>query len=127
MSMPCRELQPFGMLLCRGQSELWQCLVYISCLQISELNDLMVYAFQCTPPTHNMAVWPVVIFAMTFKTRNPANRVISTDIWTLRQAILLGSSVSGNQKQGLSPQLLVSEQPYPYNPIHSVEWSTAQL
>ncbi len=85
-----------------------------------ELNDLITHGLKRTPPTHNVAVRPIIIFAMTFPARNPVNRVLVTDI-------LVQSSVLSHQKQGLSFKLLVSEQPQPHYPMQTVQWSRAQL
>ena len=38
-----------------------------------------MHAFERAPPTHNVAVWPIIIFALTFKARNPMNRVPGAD------------------------------------------------
>jgi len=83
------------------QIALLLCFVDISSYIMLELNDVMTRAFHRAPPTHQMAVGPV-IFALTFKARNSADRVLGTDV-------LIKSSVLSYQKQGISPQCLVSE------------------
>ena len=44
------------------------------------MDDLIAHGFERAPPTHKMAVRPIIIFAMTFKARNPVNRVTGADI-----------------------------------------------
>ena len=114
------ELQAFVMLSCRVQSAIRQCFVYISYSRILELDHFMTHRLQRTPPTHELAVRPIVMLALTFKARNSADRVFSTDI-------RVESSILSYQKQGISFQCLVSEKAYTYDSIHSVQWSTAQL
>ncbi len=72
------------------------------------------------PPTHQMAVNPIIIFTLTFKARNLNNRV-------LRHKLLLECPVCSHQKRGLMLELLVSTQPQSHYPMHMVDRSTAQL
>ena len=44
-----------------------------------ELDHFITHAFERTPPTHEMAVRPRVIFTLTFKARNADNRVLDID------------------------------------------------
>ena len=59
-----------------------------------ELDDLAAHGFERAPPTHNVAVRPIIIFALTFKTRNTQN-------WVLGADLLIKSSVLSHKKQGL--------------------------
>jgi len=113
-------MQCFVMLLCRVQSAISQCFVCFLAYKWLELNDFNAHGFERAPPTHNVAVRPVIIFALTFKARNSVNRVPGTDF-------LVQSSILSYQKQGLSLELLVSEQPQTHNPMQTVQWSRAQL
>ena len=85
-----------------------------------ELDDLITHGFERAPPTHNVAVRPIIIFAMTFKARKPVNRDTGADI-------LIKRSVLSEQKQGLSLKLLVSEQPQSHYSKQAGCRSTAQL
>ena len=82
------------------------------------MDDLIAHGFERAPPTHNVAVWPIIIFALTFKARNSVNRVTDADF-------LVQSSVLSKRKQGLSLKLLVCE--LPHYAIQPVQWSRAQL
>ena len=113
-------MQCFVMLSCRVQSAISQCFVCFFDCRWLELNDLITHGFERAPPTHNVAVRPIIIFALTFKARNSVNRVPGADF-------LVQSSVLSKQKQGLSLELLVSEQPQTHNPMQTVQWSRAQL
>ena len=64
-----------------------------------------------------MAIYAIVVFALTFKARGTAERV-------LRTVNSIQSFVLSHEKQVLSLQMLVSEQLYL---IHTVDWSTAHL
>ena len=108
------------MLLCRVQSAISQCFVCFLAYKWLELNDFNAHGFERAAPTHNVAVRPIIIFALTFKARNSVNRVPSTDF-------LVQSSILSYQKQGLSLELLVCEQPRTHNPMQTVQWSRAQL
>lgn len=66
-----------------------------------ELDHFITHAFERTPPTHEMAVRPRVIFTLTFKARNADNRVLDIDN-------LVKSSVQSHQKQDLLLQALVT-------------------
>ena len=100
----CRGMQGFVMLSCRVQSAISQCFVCFFDCRWLELNDLITHGFERAPPTHNVAVRPMIIFALTFKARNSVNRVSGAHFF-------VKTSVLSNQKQGLSLELLVSEQP----------------
>ena len=116
----CRGMQCFVMLSCRAQRAISQCFVWFFYYRRLELYDLITHGFERAPPTHNVAVRPIIIFALTFKARNSVNRVPGTDF-------LVQSSILSYQKQGLSLELLVSEQPQTHNPMQLVPWSTAQF
>ena len=113
-------MQCFVMLLCRVQSAISQRFDCFFDYRWLELNDLSAHGSERAPPTHNVAVRPIIIFALTFKARNSVNRVPGADF-------IVQSSVFSYQKQGLLPQLLVSEQPQTHNPMQTVQWSRAQL
>ena len=113
-------MQPFVRLSRRVQSAISQCFVCFDDYKWLELSDLITHCFERAPPTHNVAVRPIIIFALTFKARNSVNRVPGADF-------IVQSSVFSYQKQGLLPQLLVSEQPQTHNPMQTVQWSRAQL
>ncbi len=108
------------MLSCRVQSAISQGFVCFLDYRWLELDDLSAHGFERAPPTHNVAVRPIIIFALTFKARNSVNRVPGADF-------LVQRSILSKQKQGFSLELLVSEQPQTHNPIQPVPWSTAQL
>jgi hypothetical protein len=108
------------MLLCRVQSAISQGFDCFFGYRRLELDDLIAHASKRTPPTHKVAVRPIIIFALTFKARNTHNRVLATDI-------LIKSSVLSHQKQCLSLKSLVSEKPQSQNPMQLVRCSTAQL
>ncbi len=113
-------MQCFVTLSCRVQSAISQGFDCFFDYRWLELDDLIAHGFERAPPTHKVAVRPIIIFALTFKARNTDNRVFSTDN-------LIKSSVLSKQKQGLSLKLLVSEKPQSHYPIHAVRWSRAQL
>ena len=89
-------------------------------LQIIKLYDLATHAFERCPPTHQIAVNPIIIFTLTFKARNLNNRVA-------KQNLLLKCPVCSHQKQGLMLKVLLSEKPQSHYPMHTVQRSTAQL
>ena len=64
-------MQCFVMLSCRVQGEVSQRFVCFFGYRWLELDDLITHGFERAPPTHNVAVWPITIFALTFKARNP--------------------------------------------------------
>ena len=66
------------MLSCRVQSAISQCFDCFFDYRKLEPDDLIAHGFERAPPTHKMAVRPIIIFALTFKARNTDNRVIST-------------------------------------------------
>ena len=90
------------MLSCRVQSAISQGFDCFFDYKWLELDHFIAHAFERTPPTHKMAVRPMIIFALTRKARNMHNRVLVTDN-------LIKSSVLSHQKQVLSLKLLVSE------------------
>ncbi len=67
------------MLSCRVQSAIGQCFVCFLDYRRLELDDLMTHGFERAPPTHNVAVGPIIMFALTFKARNSVNRVPGAD------------------------------------------------
>lgn len=75
------------MLSCRVQSAIGQGFVRVVDFKMLELEHFITHAFERTPPTHEMAVRPMIIFALTFKARNLDNRVIVTDI-LIRSSVL---------------------------------------
>ena len=116
-------MQPFAMLSCRAQRAICQGFDCFFDYRWLELDDLITHGFERAPPTHNVAVRPIIIFAMTFKARNSVNRVPNANF-------IAQSSVLSYQKQGLSLKLPVSEQSQrlqTHNPMHTVQWSRAQL
>ncbi len=82
-------MQDFVMLLCRLQNARLQEFVCVFCYEILKLNHFAAHAFKRTSPTHEIAVWSVISFALTCKARDSAN-------WTLRAEI-------SHQKQGFAP------------------------
>ncbi len=83
----CRGLQCFVMLSCRVQSAISQYFVCFFDYRWLELNDLITHGFERAPPTHNVAVRPIIIFALTFKARNSVNRVPSADFIVQRSIL----------------------------------------
>ena len=67
------------MLSCRVQSAISQRFDWFFDYRWLELNDLITHGFDRAPPTHNVAVRPIIIFALTFKARNTDDRVLGTD------------------------------------------------
>ena len=59
----CRGMQCFVMLSCRMQSATSQCFDWVFDYRWLELNDL-THGFERAPPTHNVAVRPILIFAL---------------------------------------------------------------
>ncbi len=108
------------MLSCRVHSAVCQCFDCFCDYRWLELDDLITHGFERAPPTHNVTVRPIIIFALTFKARNSVNRVPGADFF-------VQSSILNKQKQGLSLELLVSEQPQTHNPMQTVQWSRAQF
>ncbi len=90
-------MQCFVMLLCRVQSAISQRFDYFFDYRWLELNDLSAHGSERAPPTHNVAVRPIIIFALTFKARNSVNRVPGAD-FLVRSSI----SVSKNRVFRLS-------------------------
>ena len=70
----CRGMQRFVMLLCRVQSEICQGFDCFFDYRWLELNDLSAHGFERAPPTHKVAVRPIIIFALTFKARCSAHQ-----------------------------------------------------
>ena len=60
---------------CRVQSAISQRFVCFSGYRWLELDDLITHGFERAPPTHNVAVRPIIIFALTFKAMHPVNSV----------------------------------------------------
>lgn len=101
------------MLSCRAQCAISQCFVCFFDCKWLELYDLITHGFEHAPPTHNVAIRPIIIFALTFKARNSVNRVPGADFMVQRFTL-------SHQKQGLSLELLVSEQPQTQSPMQLV-------
>ena len=72
-------MQRFVMLSCRVQSAISQGFVCFFYYMGLELDDLITHGFERAPPTHNVTVRPMLIFALTFKARNTDDRVLGTD------------------------------------------------
>ncbi len=68
------------MLLCRVQSAIGQGFDCFFDYRRLELDHFVTHAFERAPPTHKVAVWPIILLALTFKARNSADRILGTDI-----------------------------------------------
>ena len=75
----CRGMQCFVMLSCRAQRAISQRFDCFFDYRWLELDDLITHGFYRAPPTHNVAVRPIIIRALTIKARNSVNRVPGTD------------------------------------------------